>query len=188
MPGATPREPPLRPVGSRGVPGCSHPRQPSWTPGPHRTCADSLLSATLGSSLSSASVLQRLGSRSESGGCRQPSLTQLPVHSLTLLTSPPALHVHSFIHAFVHSCMFPVVHSSLIHSSTRSVTPSFIRHSPLTHSPPLLHAFILDPHLLTEAPTHPVLHGTGSSPRLALRVQDATEPSAVRGTLRRGHS
>lgn len=169
-------------------PGCSCLREPSWTPGPHRTCADSLLSATLGSSLSSASVLQRLGSRSESRGCRQPSLTQPPVHSLTLLTSSPALHVHSFIHAFVHSCICPVIHSSLIHSSTRSVTPSFIRHSPLMHSPPFLHAFILAPHSLTEAPVHPVLHGTGSSPRLALRVQDATEPSAVRGTLCRGHS
>ena len=104
-------------------------------PGPHRTCADSLLSATLGSSLSSASALQRLASRSESGGRGgQPPLT----HFLCPRAHQPP-RVHALIHTFTHSCIGPVVHSSLsIHPHVQSVPYSFVtphsRQSLLTHS------------------------------------------------------
>ena len=135
-------------------------------PDPHRTCADSLLSATLGSSLSSASALQRLASRSESGGRGgQPPLT----HFLCPRAHQPP-RVHALIHTFPHSCIGPVVHSSLTHSSARSVSPLFIRHSPLTPVTP--HSLV---HL--QSCTH------SFSPHSLLHTQSFTELSPARASL-----
>lgn len=70
----------------------------SWTPAPHLMCVDSLLSATLGSSGSSPSILHRVGSRSERGRW---ALVLSPTRSLT----------HSFAHSFAHSFRHPCTHS-----------------------------------------------------------------------------
>lgn len=79
-------------------------------PAPHLMCVDSLLSATLGSSGSSPSILHRVGSRSERGRW---ALVLSPTRSLT----------HSFAHSLVHSFNHPLVHS-FIHSPTRSLAHS----------------------------------------------------------------
>ena len=138
----------------------------SQGPGPHRTCADSLLSATLGSSLSSTSALQRLDSRSESrerGG--QPPLTR---YLCPRAHQPP--HVHALFHAFIHSCISPVVHSSLTHSSAHSVSPLFIHHSPLTP---------VTPHSLMHLQSCTHAFSSHSLPH----TQSFTEPSPARASL-----
>lgn len=75
-------------------------------PAPHLMCVDSLLSATLGSSGSSPSILHRVGSRSERGRWAL-------VRSLTrsLIQSPTRSLTHSFAHSFAHSFRHPCTHS-----------------------------------------------------------------------------
>lgn len=114
-------------------PGCSRPRSRAG-PSPHRTCADSLLSATL-SSLEPASALQRLGSRSKRG-TRAGSLDSPGSPLLTLCSGAPCpLSLLSGAPASLSAQVLPAPHSLCLYSRLTLCSGAPCSHSLLRCSP-----------------------------------------------------